>query len=264
MRIITPIILILIVNHSVAQKNGDFISDFLLEEELQDENIVNELSKYDFSNLWTFTKNQFVYGIIGSDHQRLRIKLISIDRNPFDSLEYIVFGKSMVKETICEFVGVIRLIENRELEKFHYGVDNEYKKDGILGQGLLVAEYEFRENRAQNYSGLIKGKLYSKWYLDSNKNIKYDDIQSIADGYSNNAFIGTWESYKSNKIKICNWGDYRIPQVNKDFDIGAGEFSVSEKYWEKGWLDIALKNQIPNEVIIRDKSDEEVKEWWNN
>ena len=32
------------------------------------------------------------------------------------------------------------------------------------------------------------------------------------------------------KEKICNWADYRVPITNRDFDIGAGEFSPSEKY----------------------------------
>ena len=64
------------------------------------------------------------------------------------------------------------------------------------------------------------------------------------------------------KKKICNWADYRVPNSNQDFDIGAGEFSVSEKYWDKGWLDIALKNQVPNHAIKKNKVKGKTKEWW--
>lgn len=62
--------------------------------------------------------------------------------------------------------------------------------------------------------------------------------------------------------KKINWADFRFPIANRDFDIGAGEFSVIEKYWNKGWLDIALKSQVPNGAIVREKSDEKTKEWW--
>lgn len=253
MRAITLIIFLLLASHSFAQKEPGFIADFLLGDELQEGNSISNFCRYDFSSLWTTTKNQFVYGVIGRSHQRLSVKLMSVERNPFDSLEYIVSGKSMVKETICEFIGVIRLIEIREVKELHSGVDNEYDNSEVLKQGVLVAEYEFRENKTQDHSGFFKGNLYSKWYLDSNGDVKYDDIQLMADGYSNNAFVGTWESYVSGKVKICNWGDYRVPQANEDFDIGVGEFSVSEQYWNNGWADIRSKR----------KTNEEEK-WWDN
>lgn len=121
----------------------------------------------------------------------------------------------------------------------------------------MVASYNFKESKEQVHSGFFAGKLYSKWYLDANNKMQYDDIQSIADGYLNNAFIGTWESYKTGKNKICNWADYRVPNANKDFDIGAGEFSVADKYLDKGWQDIEMRNQVPNEAI---KSNN--KKWW--
>ena len=90
----------------------------------------------------------------------------------------------------------------------------------------------------------------------------YDDIQNISDGYTNNAFIGTWKSYSKGNKKTCNWADWRVPNSNQDFDNGAGEFRVSEKDWNKGWMDIALKYQMPNEAIVQENSNEKVKEWW--
>jgi hypothetical protein len=256
------IIIIFIANISFGQVRINFLSDFLLEDELNSENVNNEYYKFDFSNIWVKAENNVVFGIIGEEHQRLRIKLISIEKNPFDSTEYIVYGKSMVKENICDFIGIIRIMEIKKVAELHYGIDEEYKDKGIQSQGILIAKYEFRESKDQNHSGIFKGKLYSKWYLDSNHQIRYDEIQSIADGYTNNAFIGIWESYKTGKEKLCNWGDYRVPQANQDFDIGAGKFSVSEKYWNKGWLDIALNNQVPNRAIIRKESKDEIKKWW--
>ena len=234
----------------------------MLESELKAENVLDNYNQFDFSKIWSKTENDNVYGIIGEEHQRIQIKLISIKKNPNNPNEYFVFGKSNVKGTICDFNGIITLTEIKEVKELHFGVDDEYADKKIKSQGILIADYEFKENNKQKNSGIYNGKFYSKWYLNSKNQIKYDDIEWYSDSYTNNAFVGIWESYSSGKEKICNWADYRVPQANKDFDIGAGEFSVSEKYWDKGWLDIALKNQAPNKAIIRNKGKEKIKKWW--
>ncbi len=70
----------------------------------------------------------------------------------------------------------------------------------------------------------------------------------INDSFSNNGFIGTWTSYKTNTSKKCNWGDYRIPDCG-DLDSGTGEFMVSSKYIKNGWLEYMLEHKIPNPAI---------------
>jgi hypothetical protein len=168
----------------------------------------------------------------------------------------------MVKETVCDFFGTITIKKVNELRELNYGVDDEYKNKGIKKQGMLIAAYTFNEDAEQPHSGIFEGTLYSKWYLNKNSKLVYDDIQSFSDGYSNNAFVGVWKSYANGKDKICNWADWRVPYAHQDFDIGAGEFSVSEKYWNKGWMDIALQNQVPNGAVVREKPDKGMKEWW--
>ena len=140
----------------------------------------------------------------------------------------------------------------------HFGVDDEYADKGIKSQGILIADYEFKENAEQKHSGIFKGKLHSKWYLNSENKIEYDKIEFISDGYLNNAFVGIWKSYSTGKEKICNWADYRIPITNRDFDIGAGEFSPSEKYYEKGWENYQKAWLYGNETAKK----EELNEWW--
>lgn len=58
---------------------------------------------------------------------------------------------------------------------------------------------------------------------------------SFSDRYYNNAFVGIWQSYSAGKEKICNFGEYRIPFIKPDFDIGAGEFYPNPKYKDNGW-----------------------------
>jgi hypothetical protein len=197
----------------------------------------NEWDKYtgyDFSNLWNSTDNE-VYGVIGDNYQRIFIKFISIKRNEKNKAEYIVYGKSNVTSNICDFVGTITIIEIHELKKPKFGVDDEYKNNGIKSQGLLVASYKFIENKSQKNTGEFYGKVQTIFYIDKNNLIKYNDIESYRDNYFNNAFVGIWKSNNSGKEKICNWGDYRVPSVNCNFDIGSGELSVSEKYIKNGW-----------------------------
>ena len=258
------IILLFISKISIAQTLDRIKENFDLEVDYQSENVLEKYKSfdYDFSKIWSFTGNQNVYGIIGDEHQKISIKLISISRTSNEPFLYNVLGKSKVKDNICEFYGNIVIKEIREVKELHFGVDNEYADKGIKNQGILVADYEFYGSKEQNHSGIFKGTLYSKWYLNSKNEIVYDNIEFISDGYINNAFIGVWKSYSNDKEKKCNWADYRVPNANKDFDIGSGEFSVSEKYWDKGWLDIALKNKSPNLAVKPSKKTEKQKEWW--
>ncbi|WP_433811027.1 hypothetical protein [Flavobacterium johnsoniae] len=210
-------------------------TQILEQEELFQKNELNKYSKYDFSKLWTQTDNTLIYGIIGDNYQRILIKLISVKRNPSKNNEYLVSGKSMVKSNICDFSGKITITKVQEIKKLRFGVDDEYKTAGIKNQGLLAASYEFVENKQQKSSGKFLGTIQTLWYLDKNDLMNYNDIESYSDKYFNNAFIGIWKSNNSAKEKICNWADYRVPNVNCDFDLGAGELSVSDKYQKNGW-----------------------------
>jgi hypothetical protein len=258
------IILLLISNISIGQTLDRLKENFKLEIDYQSENVLDKYKsfEYDFSNIWLVTENQNVYGIIGDEHQRISIKLISVFRVSNRPFLYEVYGKSKVKDNICGFYGNIVIKEIREVKELHFGLDDEYADKGIKNQGILIADYEFYESKEQKHSGIFTGTLYSKWYMNSKNEIVYDNIEFISDGYLNNAFVGVWKNYSIGKEKNCNWADYRVPIAKLDFDIGAGEFSVSEEYWNKGWLDIALKNKIPNGAIVLEKSDKKTKEWW--
>ncbi len=229
--------LLLFTNITIAQSNEKFLTDFMFESELKPENVLGNYNHFDFSEIWTQSENNNVLGIIGKEHQRIKIKLISVKKDNVNPNEYFVFGKSCVKGTICDFNGKITLTEIKEVKEFQFGVDDEYSDKGIKSQGILIANYEFTENSEQKHSGIFKGQLYSKWYLNSKNQIEYDNIKLYSDSYSNNAFIGIWKSNTTDKEKLCNWADFRVPLANQGFDIGAGEFSPSKKYYNKGWSD---------------------------
>lgn len=258
-------ILLLVFFFSIHSFSQDLCkTDIMNGEKLLQTNEVENFSKYDFSELWLQTDNNLVYGILGDDFQRIQIKLISISKNINNPNEYFVYGKSKVKENICEFVGKITILKIQESKREHFGVDDEHKNSGIKTQGLLTAKYEFFENKLQSHSGYFSGNLETKWFLDKNDKMQYDNINMHSDGYFNNAFVGSWKMYHSKIEKKCHWGDYRVPSVDCSFDIGAAEFSVAEKYHKKGWIDIALKGKIRSLDIIeaKSKSTEVAKNWW--
>jgi len=252
------ILLILLTNISFGQTSTRFERNFIFKNEIQKESIIESLNSFDFSKIWTKTKNSLVRGIIGEDHQRIKIKLITITKKTDNQNQYLVTGKSSVKGTICDFSGLITIVKIYELKELHFGIDDFYAGKGIKKQGVLVANYEFKENNEQKHSGVFKGELFSKWYLNSKNQIIYDDIESDSDGYMNNAFIGIWKSYKTQKEKKCNWADYRIPNTNKDFDIGAGEFSPSNRYLSKGWSNYS-QAWVYGDEEARKKENEK---WW--
>ena len=58
-------------------------------------------------------KRAEILGFIGDDYQRLFIHFISVIQNPTNPYEYLVYGKTMVKENICPFQGTITVRQAR-------------------------------------------------------------------------------------------------------------------------------------------------------
>ena len=244
----------LITKTLLGQTNSEeFRKRILTDEYIVKTDIKNEFTKYDISSLLTQTKNSGVFGFIGDDYQRIRIKFISIIKNKENATQYFVYGKSMVKDNICEFQGTITISN----------VFNFKNPDSPgIKQGKIVGDYLFYENPLQKHVGQFKGVFTSNWYLDKEGNLKYDDLSDVADDFANNEFVGTWTSYSGTVIKTCNWGDSRIP-MSGDLDDGTGEFHPTHKYQTNGWL---TYDQAYSGGISKDKEEEarkvEQKEWW--
>lgn len=237
-------------------------TDIMNGEKLLPNNEFEKFSHYDFSKLWLVTDNNLVFGVFDNNFLRLQIKLINISRNINNSNEYDVYGKSKIYDRIVEFVGKITILKIQESERVQYGVDDEFKRAGIKTQGLLTAKFEFIEDNMISHWGNFTGNLESKWFVDKEDKIQYDDINMHSDGYFNNAFVGTFTMNNPKVETKCQWGDYRIPNIDCRFDVGTAEFNITRKYWKKGWKDVALKNKISNQNIIETKEAKIIKNWW--
>ncbi|MGZ3757186.1 MAG: hypothetical protein ACXVAY_12680 [Mucilaginibacter sp.] len=212
--------------------------------------------KRDFSSLFTVTDNSVVYGFIGDNYQRIRMKFITVTKDTLASDTYNVYGKSMVKNNVDEFHGTIRITNVRKLKRLSLGIDSELKNKGNKAQYIILGDYSFSENEKQSHSGVFKGTFRSNFYIDRNDKFHYDDIE-IGDSYNNNQFVGIWAQYQGNLIKRCNWGDYRIPNSG-DFDVGAGEFSPSKG---DGWQSVHELWSADKKIKAKAKSTE-TAQWW--
>lgn len=214
---------------------------------------INQIGKYDISHLFMCDsiirqgdnkqkeKRPESLGFIGENYQRFYIHFISVTKNIDNNNQYLVKGKTRVKQNICDFEGVINIKEARtgNIEWIIDSLENFYT-------GFIKGTYNFKGNSEQVNSGIFNGEFELSFYYDKTNTINYNALSfGISDNFSNNQFNGTWASYDNKINMICNWGDFRIPN-SSNFDIGAGEFSPNEKYRKYGW-----ENYL-----------KEVEKWW--
>ncbi len=214
------------------------------------ENILNQLIKYDFSKIW-FSRNQEHNGIIGKNYQRIQIHIDTVYKNTYDDKNYIVIGKSKVKDNICSFKGDIKIIS--------IFIDKDCDYEDFSNCGDLFASYTFYEDSTQYHSGIFKGITECSIYVDNkNKKVILDDLSDGADGYWNRSFVGTWTNYSKTLQKKCIWGDYRLP-FTFDFDCGDGEMHINDKYANNGWKTFNDGTEIVN--VANDLWETKDK-WW--
>ncbi|MFV0481307.1 MAG: hypothetical protein ACK5LP_04925 [Campylobacteraceae bacterium] len=232
------------------------------EPDVSSKELKDRLLKYDFSDIFTTTPNKFVYGVIGEEMQRFKIKIITVMKSKGKQNKYSVFGKTLRDGKVREFSGDIAITSIKEIiytkeERNLMQNEGYFDMSRVKTTGILSGNYVFKEYEQDKESGIFFGSLQSKWFLDENNKIKYNDLKGYSDGYFNNSFVGFFEKYASQNKVIANWADFRVPNTPCDFDIGAGDFSPSDKYLKNGWEDYqkALNENSAAQEI-------ENKEWW--
>ena len=188
----------------------------------------DKFDDFDFSNILADKRIKFL-GYIGADYHRLHINFDSIKK--ISRSKYIVSGNYKITEEARPFNGEIQISEIRKYTNFNYGVD-DFMKGKINAQGIALATY-FIKGETEKFQA--KGCMLTRWYIDNDEKLLYDDISEDEDLYANNLFCGECKVGKV-QIKPCAWGHYRIPNSG-DLDIGAGEFSPNPKYLGNGWSD---------------------------
>lgn len=191
-------------------------------------------------------------GYIGDNFQRFYIHFISVTKSAANPYEYVVTGKTRVKNNICSFKGTL-VIENATLNKESEPEFPQYKR------GSVYCAVNFYEDSTQAGSGYIKGRLITGFYLDKKNKLYYDRLW-FTDAFENNQCKAVWTSYKTKKSKKCNWGDYRIPESG-DLDGGAGDFIPDQKYIANGWEEYADVYSTDDTKPVKAPVVEN-KKWW--
>lgn len=186
----------------------------------------DKFDEFDFSNILADKRTKFL-GYVGADYHRLHINFDSVKK--ISRSKYIVSGNYKIAGKTQSFNGEIQISEIRKYTNFNYGVD-DFMKGKINAQGIALATY-FLKGEAEKFQA--KGRMLTRWYIDNDKKLLYDDISEDEDLYANNLFCGECEVGEV-QTRPCAWGHYRIPNSG-DLDIGAGEFSPNPKYLSNGW-----------------------------
>lgn len=256
-----PILLFFLFALSVCGQSVDqaakWEKEILAQKGLSNKEYKADILKYDFAPLFVYTDNSSVFGFIGDNYQRIRIKIISAKKDITNPDKYAIYGKSMRSDNVIEFNGTITITKARVYTQMHWGMDDEYKEKGIKKQGIIIAAYKLQEDPKEADNGTFEGLLLTSWYIDRNDELKYDDIEYESDSYSNNQFVGIWRSNDDSIKLTCNWGDHRIP-LSGDLDGGAGEFSPIDKFLQYGWQTYR-DAYINNNEFARQ---EEKRKWW--
>ena len=191
-------------------------------------------------------------GFIGDTYQRFYIHFSTVRKSKLNPYQYMVIGKTKVKNHICPFKGTIT-IDTACLVR-----DTAIPASWRMRQGYLICSCDFKEDSNCKFGGIISGMLKSDWCLYKGQ-IRYNNLMGVSDGYSNNEFEGEWKGYAPKISKKCNWGDFRIPDCG-DLDIGTGEFSPDGKYEKNGWQSYT-QQWLQNEEGKKANAAESAK-WW--
>lgn len=161
-------------------------------------------------------------GILGKNYARIEI-FINPKVERTDSLTFKVYGKSKVKNNICDFTGDIRI---EHIYHIWERKDDPDSPDSYF----MVCNYLFKEDAEQYGTGLFQGTYSTFCHLDQARQSVCLDIDLGGGAYKNTRiYVGIWYGYKSKVIKKCIWSDYRLPYTF-DFDIGNDGMVINPKY----------------------------------
>ena len=160
-----------------------------------------EIKKYDLSVVLACDsifgdENQMmpraeILGFIGENYQRFHIHFISVIQNQSNPYEYFAYGKTKVKNNICEFQGTIKI---KRAYTFQSEMDNYI-------QGEAICEVILYEDKKQLNTGKIQGSITCGFLIAPDGKFRYDAAALVADGFSNNTFTGIWIDYKTKTQK---------------------------------------------------------------
>lgn len=223
-------------------------------EYLSEADDIQKFNSYDFSPLIKGKEDDVRYGVIGDAYKRIRIRITEVVKDTHNPGLYHVKGKSKVGNNREDFEGTLMLKHIRPLKT----VIRDDERKTTVYEGIVQGTYEFREPKERLHSGVFEGNYEGKFFINSENELLYNDLDLFRDAYLNNVYQGFWTDYTTQKAKVCKWADFRVPDVPYSFDGGAGAFAPSEQYNDKGWK--SYRDAFLNNDVTAQEQEKEV--WW--
>lgn len=203
-------------------------------------------SKYDVKEYLSTYEEFGTDGVFDTMYQRIQFHFETIKK--INDCQYQITGADRLKGVVTPFSGEIRI------KKIIKNAGNLYDRETPSDDKMIdfYGEYELREDKRMNSSGVFKGDITFSLSLTKDNKLIDDMSEYMGDGFSNFTYHGTWTSYRSGQTKKCIWGQGRLPDT-EDFDGGAGQVVPNEKYRKNGW-------ELDDQLVPIDNP----KDWWKN
>jgi len=207
---------------------------------------VDKCAEFDVTGFLKTYEHFGTDGVFDTMYQRIQFHFESIKRSEANKCTYLISGFDRLKGLVTPFEGEIRI------HRINKNKGNIYDRETPSEDRLVEfgAVYQFREDKNVRGSGTFSGNLYFNLTLNKDYELIDDMAEYMGDGFSNFIYEGTWTSYATGQSKKCIWGEGRLPSTT-DFDVGAGERFVNDKYIKNGW-------ELNKDWQLVDNP----KEWW--
>ncbi|MGC9344740.1 MAG: hypothetical protein ACP5E3_18680, partial [Bacteroidales bacterium] len=151
MKTLFSILIISILSYSgLFGQEPDSLQNSLKEVEVDStqEFLLTAIENSDIGFLWAGSQSQDNrLGFIGENFQRLQIRFLSVIQNFDNPYEYFMYGKTKVKDNICEFQGSLIIREAGVVE------DEDYPD---INRAYLAGDYVLFEDQSCLHSGIFR------------------------------------------------------------------------------------------------------------
>ncbi len=207
--------------------------------------------KYKLTEFFLNSQPQNIYGFIGHQLERIKVKIDNAEQSKISSVKYTLTGKTNVNNSIADFTGDLKLTDIYEF------------KEPITKHGLIICKFDavLKETGTTPHIGVFRGN----YYLILSKVV--DDVRfpkAIPQFIKSHTFAGYWQSNDTKMNLSVMWGENYMLEELEDFLHGiTGLLPIDEKIIEKSWntyLD-AYSEDTPKD--LKQKAIEaENSEWW--
>ncbi|GAA4385103.1 hypothetical protein [Hymenobacter koreensis] len=199
------------------------------------------LRTYDLSPLWqTDVENGgALNGFFGTDHYRIEVVLLSVEKDSLRPEVYSIKGKDRYKKRITPFEGTLTLHQIQDLPLTEEDVAAGEKAQAYTATGTFV----LNETPGRRGAGAFTGTMAVDFLVNP---AEFEGVHVWAGLGTENSptqssgfkFEGEWTDYQSGQRKPFVWAEQFLvigSAVLKDFVVGERDININPRYAKLGW-----------------------------